>query len=86
VIFRDNGIGLPEAKERLVEPYVTTRDSGSGLGLAIVKKIIEEHQGEIIFDDAPGGGAVVILRFCPEKLAVASGLNGNPGKDKDMER
>jgi two-component system, NtrC family, nitrogen regulation sensor histidine kinase NtrY len=86
VIFRDNGIGLPEAKERLVEPYVTTRDSGSGLGLAIVKKIIEEHQGEIIFDDAPGGGAVVILRFFPEKLAVASGLNGNPGKDKDMER
>lgn len=72
VVVRDNGIGLPEAKERLVEPYVTTRTSGSGLGLAIVKKIIEEHQGEIRFDDAPGGGAQVMLRFFPERLVLAS--------------
>jgi two-component system, NtrC family, nitrogen regulation sensor histidine kinase NtrY len=83
VIFKDNGIGLPEAKERLVEPYVTTRDSGSGLGLAIVKKIVEEHQGEIIIEDAPDGGAMVTLRLFPEKLAVASGFNSIPGKDKD---
>ena len=41
----DNGIGLPQDRSRLFEPYVTTRDKGTGLGLAIVKKIVEEHGG-----------------------------------------
>ena len=41
----DNGIGLPQDRSRLFEPYVTTRDEGTGLGLAIVKKIVEEHGG-----------------------------------------
>lgn len=78
VVVRDNGIGLPESKERLTEPYVTTRASGSGLGLAIVKKIVEEHQGEIRFDDAAGGGAQVTLRFFPERLVVASAPAATP--------
>lgn len=78
VIIIDNGIGLPESKERLVEPYVTTRASGSGLGLAIVKKIVEEHHGEIIFEDVADGGAKIILRFFPDRLLVASGLDQTP--------
>jgi two-component system, NtrC family, nitrogen regulation sensor histidine kinase NtrY len=49
----DNGRGLPvENRDRLFEPYVTTRTKGTGLGLAIVKKIIEEHGGTIILTDA----------------------------------
>ncbi len=48
----DNGIGLPEDRARLFEPYVTTRDSGTGLGLPIVKKIIEEHGGVLTLTDA----------------------------------
>jgi two-component system nitrogen regulation sensor histidine kinase NtrY len=60
---RDNGIGLPPERERILEPYMTTRTKGTGLGLAIVKKIVEEHMGEIRFDDADGGGARVTLRF-----------------------
>jgi len=54
----DNGIGLPEDRARLFEPYVTTRDAGTGLGLPIVKKIIEEHGGTLTLEDAPlmGGG------------------------------
>ena len=54
----DNGIGLPEDRARLLEPYVTTREKGTGLGLAIVKKIIEEHGGTLELRDAPpaGGG------------------------------
>lgn len=48
----DNGVGLPEDRARLFEPYVTTRDKGTGLGLPIVKKIIEEHGGTLRLDDA----------------------------------
>ena len=44
----DNGVGLPkENRNRLLEPYVTTREKGTGLGLAIVGKILEEHGGGI---------------------------------------
>jgi two-component system nitrogen regulation sensor histidine kinase NtrY len=49
----DNGVGLPEDRNRLFEPYVTTRENGTGLGLAIVKKIIEEHGGMFSLEDAP---------------------------------
>lgn len=49
----DNGIGLPEDRARLFEPYVTTRAKGTGLGLPIVKKIIEEHGGSLTLTDAP---------------------------------
>jgi two-component system, NtrC family, nitrogen regulation sensor histidine kinase NtrY len=60
----DNGKGLPTAnRERLTEPYVTTRAKGTGLGLAIVKKIMEDHGGAVILADREGGGAVVTLRF-----------------------
>lgn len=48
----DNGIGLPEDRSRLFEPYVTTREKGTGLGLPIVKKIIEEHNGSLRLEDA----------------------------------
>jgi len=63
IAVQDNGIGLPPERERILEPYMTTRTKGTGLGLAIVKKIVEEHMGEIRFDDADGGGARVALRF-----------------------
>ncbi len=60
---KDNGIGLPKERERIVEPYMTTREQGTGLGLAIVKKIVEEHFGEISFADNAGGGTIVTLSF-----------------------
>ncbi|RHW16520.1 HAMP domain-containing protein [Sphingomonas gilva] len=69
----DNGIGLPVERERLVEPYMTTRARGTGLGLAIVKKIVEEHFGTITFDDNPGGGSIVSLCFEPQLLAALDG-------------
>ena len=49
----DNGIGLPEERGRLFEPYVTLKPGGTGLGLPIVKKIIEEHGGTLALLDAP---------------------------------
>ena len=52
----DTGVGLPPDRDRIVEPYMTTRARGTGLGLAIVKKIVEEHLGAMTFTDRPGGG------------------------------
>jgi two-component system nitrogen regulation sensor histidine kinase NtrY len=50
----DNGCGLPkENRERLVEPYMTTREKGTGLGLAIVQRIVEQHGGTLTLADAP---------------------------------
>jgi len=73
----DTGIGLPEDRERLTEPYMTTRVRGTGLGLAIVKKIVEEHMGEIAFLDRPGGGTHVRISFDSAKLeAMADGTHG----------
>ncbi len=68
VTVTDNGIGLPQDGERIMEPYVTTRDKGTGLGLAIVKKIVEEHGGEIHFAAGEIEGTVVTLRFARDPL------------------
>ncbi len=69
----DSGIGLPAERERLTEPYMTTRARGTGLGLAIVKKIVEEHFGTIAFADRPGGGTVVRIQLDTAKLAPLAG-------------
>jgi two-component system nitrogen regulation sensor histidine kinase NtrY len=66
----DSGIGLPAERDRIVEPYMTTRARGTGLGLAIVKKIVEEHLGTISFFDRDGGGAVVRMCFDAGTLAT----------------
>ena len=63
VAIEDNGVGLPKDRERIVEPYVTTRERGTGLGLAIVNKIVEEHGGDMQFSVRPEGGTRVTLRF-----------------------
>ena len=69
ITISDNGIGLPEDRARLFEPYVTTRAKGTGLGLSIVKKIIEEHGGTLIladaesFDGTTHVGAMAIIRL-----------------------
>ncbi len=59
IVVRDNGPGVaPEMRDRLFEPYATTKATGTGLGLAIVERIVFEHGGEITHGEAPGGGAV----------------------------
>jgi two-component system, NtrC family, nitrogen regulation sensor histidine kinase NtrY len=74
----DNGTGLPkENRNRLLEPYVTTREKGTGLGLAIVGRILEEHGGRIELADAPevakgGRGAWVRLRFAAASVEGAA--------------
>jgi two-component system nitrogen regulation sensor histidine kinase NtrY len=69
IAVSDNGIGLPQDRARLTEPYVTTRAKGTGLGLAIVKKVVEEHGGSLALEDAepfaPGApaGARLVIRL-----------------------
>lgn len=65
IFIVDNGKGFPqENRNRLLEPYMTTRAEGTGLGLAIVAKILEDHGGGIELLDAPKGhGACVRLYF-----------------------
>ncbi len=70
----DNGMGWPfPDKERLLEPYVTTRDSGTGLGLAIVMRIADDHGGRLTLhdrsDDVPGA---VIKITLPKGAAQSS--------------
>jgi two-component system nitrogen regulation sensor histidine kinase NtrY len=83
----DTGIGLPEDRERLTEPYMTTRVRGTGLGLAIVKKIVEEHMGEIAFHDRAGGGTHVRIAFDMDKLAALAAhspeASGNPSDNDE---
>jgi two-component system, NtrC family, nitrogen regulation sensor histidine kinase NtrY len=79
----DNGIGLPAERDRIVEPYMTTRSRGTGLGLAIVKKIVEEHFGTIAFADRPGGGTLVTICFDTDLLATVA---DEPDSDADDRR
>ncbi len=64
IIIEDNGIGFPENRDKLFEPYITNKANGTGLGLAICKKIIEDHGGEInLLDSREFGGACVRLKL-----------------------
>lgn len=75
----DNGKGLPrENRQRLLEPYMTTREKGTGLGLAIVKKIVEDHGGRLELHDAPpdfhGGRGAMIRIVLPAAGAAGEGV------------
>jgi PAS domain S-box-containing protein len=55
---QDNGPGVPEElRERIFQPFFTTRESGSGLGLSVSRQSLEEHGGTLRCEVAPGGGA-----------------------------
>jgi len=78
----DTGVGLPAERDRIVEPYMTTRARGTGLGLAIVKKIVEEHLGTMTFSDRKTGGTLVTLTFDTIMLA---GLDTGQDADDDSD-
>jgi two-component system nitrogen regulation sensor histidine kinase NtrY len=84
VAVADNGIGLPAERERILEPYMTTRARGTGLGLAIVSKIVEEHLGTIAFTDRAGGGTVVTISF--DRVALAAREPDETGEDSNEAR
>ena len=62
----DNGLGWPTPdRERLTEPYMTTREKGTGLGLAIVKRVMEDHQGRLELDVPESGTGAIVRLFFP---------------------
>jgi two-component system, NtrC family, nitrogen regulation sensor histidine kinase NtrY len=83
----DNGCGLPkENRERLVEPYMTTREKGTGLGLAIVQRITEQHGGTLTLADAPkrngkieGASVRVEFPMGDREEATAADADTEPG-------
>lgn len=78
ITVTDTGKGFPvEGRQRLLEPYMTTREGGTGLGLAIVSKILEEHGGGLELADNPAGrGGQVRLWFPRGAPAEAAGVAG----------
>jgi two-component system nitrogen regulation sensor histidine kinase NtrY len=79
----DNGKGFPtEGRQRLLEPYMTTREGGTGLGLPIVAKILEDHGGGMELVDNPAGRGGQVRMWIPktkqvglDETAVASASN-----------
>ncbi|GJD48420.1 Adaptive-response sensory-kinase SasA [Methylobacterium crusticola] len=82
----DNGKGFPtEGRQRLLEPYMTTREGGTGLGLAIVSKVLEEHGGGIELNDNPDGrGGQVRMRVLRELRR--DGTDGAAGGTRGGDR
>jgi two-component system nitrogen regulation sensor histidine kinase NtrY len=66
VTIADHGPGIPaELRQRVFEPYFTTKDDGTGLGLALVRVTLEAHRGSISVSETPGGGATFSIVFPP---------------------
>ncbi|MCG8441075.1 MAG: PAS domain-containing sensor histidine kinase [Caulobacterales bacterium] len=64
VTVADNGVGWPAAhRERLMEPYMTTREKGTGLGLSITSRVMEDHHGRLELADRKDGGAGAVVRL-----------------------
>ena len=84
----DNGKGFPaESRQKLLEPYVTTRAEGTGLGLPIVAKILEDHGGGIELLDAPDGqGARVRLWFPLHMIDMTPNAEGPFGAQQFQQK
>ncbi len=62
ITFSDTGIGISsEIKDKIFQPYVTTKEDGTGLGMAVVARIINEHNGKIEFESQQNVGTIFTI-------------------------
>ena len=81
VRVRDSGLGIPSSvKPHLFESFFSTKKEGLGLGLVIVRSIVERHNGRILVENDPSGGAVFRVRFPIAAGAPASAANATPAR------
>ncbi len=60
----DDGPGIPEAlREKVLQPFFTTREDGTGLGLSIAVRIVEEHGGHLTLNSTEGRGTTITMTF-----------------------
>jgi len=87
IVIEDNGPGFPaEVRNRLLEPYVTTREKGTGLGLAIVNRIIADHGGSISLQNRPDGQQGARVRvLLPENGALAMQSDDSSETERVLE-
>jgi len=79
--IEDNGPGFPSGMSgQFFEPYITTKHKGTGLGLAVVKKIVEEHGGSVWAENAPAGGAVIVITLPLDDAAREPGAGEERGE------
>ena len=87
----DNGCGLPKKdRNRLVEPYMTTRAKGTGIGLAVVNRVTEQHGGSLLLEDAPiepgrSHGAAVRMVLTLATMIAANDLPASTAETQDIE-
>src|SRR5208337_2921954 len=75
IAVADSGPGIPPAvRDRLFEPFVSTKESGTGLGLTMCRRIVEDHGGRIEASNSQTGGAVFTVRL-PTGGGPTGGVN-----------
>jgi signal transduction histidine kinase len=75
ITVADNGPGIsPAVRDRLFEPFVSTKESGTGLGLTLCRRIIEDHGGQIEASEGAAGGAIFTVKL-PTGGVPTSGAN-----------
>jgi two-component system, NtrC family, nitrogen regulation sensor histidine kinase NtrY len=87
IVVEDDGPGVAEeARERVFDPYFTTKAAGTGLGLAIVKKIVVEHNGDISVRQSErlSGAAFVVVLPPPHSLAIAAARDADRARATDV--
>jgi signal transduction histidine kinase len=83
LIIEDSGPGVPEeVRERLFQPFFTTKSSGTGLGLTLTREIVEEHQGTLALESSTLGGAAFHI-LLPPALSREPSLSPPPDADRD---
>jgi signal transduction histidine kinase len=69
----DEGRGIPaDIRDRIYDPFFTTKAEGTGLGLSVVKRLVEEHRGAIRCEERYGGGT---------RFEVSLPVGGPPGRE-----